>query len=455
MNENEKDWKNSSRRDLLRLASVASLSMGFAKAGPQQAAGQATPATGRTVSGMPFEKKDTVRLGFIGVGGRGNSLIDNFSEMPEVQVAALCDTVKDKVLNAQAKLERAGKQSHTPALYHSSDHAFEELVKRDDLDLVLVATPWTWHTPMALAAMKHGKHVAVEVPAARTIKECWQLVNTSEATRRHCIQLENCCYGYNELLVLNMVKAGMFGELTHGACAYNHDLRSILFSDEGEGLWRRFEHLNRNGNLYPTHGLGPVAHYMDINRGDRFDYLVSMSSLVASLPAYRKEHLAADDPRQKEVYHEGDLNSSLIRTVKGRVITLEHNTSSPQPYDRINLIAGTKGIFRDYPPRIYLDGSPKEEFGSIDPYKEKFEHPFWKETGELARTLGGHGGMDFVMAWRLVQAIREGKAPDIDVYDAAAWSAPGPLSEQSVAAGSAPMKFPDFTRGRWERTPPV
>jgi len=421
--------------------------MGLAQAAPEQAEHPA----GHSVAGMEFEKKDTVRVGLIGVGGRGNSLIDNFSAMPEVQITALCDTVKDKVLRAQAKLERAGKQKNSPALYHSSDHAFEDLVKRDDIDLVLVATPWPWHVPMALAAMKQGKHVAVEVPAARTIEECWQLVNTSESTRRHCIQLENCCYGYNELLVLNMVKAGLFGELTHGACAYNHDLRSVLFSDHGEGLWRRFEHMKHNGNLYPTHGLGPVAHYMDINRGDRFEYMVSMSSLVASLPAYQKDHLKPDDPRAKEVYKEGDLNVSLIHTAKGRVITLEHNTSSPQPYDRINLIAGTKGIFRDYPPRIYLDGSRQEEFGPIDPFKEKFEHPYWKETGELARTLGGHGGMDFVMAYRLVQAIRNGTAPDIDVYDAAAWSAPGPLSEASVAKGSMPMKFPDFTRGRWQR----
>ncbi len=437
---------DSTRRDWLRFASLAGVAASMADAEPQQPA-----PVGKTMSGVPFERKETVRLGVIGVGGRGDSLIDNFSAMPEVQVSALCDTVKDKVLKAQAKLERAGKQPHTPALYHSSDHAFEELVRRDDIDLVLVATPWIWHVPMALAAMEHGKHVAVEVPAARTLKECWDLVNTSERTRRHCIQLENCCYGYNELLVWNMAKAGLLGELTHGACAYNHDLRSILFANEGEGLWRRFEHLDRNGNLYPTHGLGPVAHYMDINRGDRFDYMVSMSSLVASLPAYRKEHIPADDPRQKEVYKCGDLNTSLIRTVKGRTITLEHNTSSPQPYDRINLIAGTKGIFRDYPARIYLDGSPREEFGPIDPFKEKYEHPFWKETGELARKLGGHGGMDFVMAYRLLQAIREGTVPEIDVYDAAAWSAPGPLSEQSVAQGSAPVKFPDFTRGGWQR----
>jgi len=434
---------DSSRRDLLRLASLATVSAGLVEAASPQA---------RSVAGMEFEKKDKVRLGVIGVGGRGNVLIDNFTAMKEVQVTALCDTVKDKVLEAQARIERQGNQPNSPALYHSSDHAFEDLVKRDDLDLVLVATPWNWHVPMALAAMKQGKHVAVEVPAARTIEECWQLVNMSESTRRHCIQLENCCYGYNELMVWNMVKAGLFGEITHGACAYNHDLRSILFSKEGEGQWRRFEHFKRNGNLYPTHGLGPVAHYMDIHRGDRFDYLVSMSSLVASLPAYQKEHLAADDPRRKETYQCGDLNVSLIRTVKGRVITLEHNTSSPQPYDRINLIAGTKGIFRDYPPRIYVDGHGKEQFGSIDPYKEKYEHTFWKENGVKARELGGHDGMDYIMAWRLVQAIRNGAAPDIDVYDAAAWSAPGPLSEASVARGSAPVKFPDFTRGRWQHS---
>ena len=430
----------SSRRDLLRFATVAAA--GLAEA-------QQRPA--KSVAGMPFVRKDSVRLGVIGTGGRGNSLIDNFGAVPGVSFAALCDVVKDKALKAQAKVERTGRQNYSPALYDANDHAFEDLVKREDVDLVVVATPWTWHVPMAIAAMKQNKHVAVEVPAARTIQECWDLVNTSEATQRHCMLLENCNYGYNELLVLNMVRAGMFGELTHGAAAYNHDLRAAQFSNEGEGLWRRFENLNRNGNLYPTHGLGPVANYMENNRGDRFEYLVSMSSRPLGLAAYRKDHVPAGDPRQKEIYKEGDLNISLIHTAKGRVITLEHNTSSPQPYDRINLIAGTKGIFRDYPPRIYFDGAPKAEFGSLDPYKPRFEHPWWKETAELARKRGGPSGMDFVMAYRLIQCIRQGTAPDMDVYDAAALSAPGPLSEQSVAHGSAPVPFPDFTRGRWQK----
>jgi hypothetical protein len=194
---------------------------------------------------------------------------------------------------------------------------------------------------------------------------------------------------------------------------------------------------------------------MDINRGDRFDTLVSMSSISAGLQQYRKDKLAAGDPRQKETYKEGDFNVSLIRTAKGRVIELEHNVSSPQPYDRINLIAGTKGIFRDYPARIYFDGDGKEAFGPLDPYKAKYEHPLWTRMGEIAKDLGGHGGMDFIMAYRMIECIKNGTVPDIDVYDAAAWSAPGPLSEASVANGSAPQKFPDFTRGKWQSRPPV
>jgi hypothetical protein len=436
---------NSSRRDLLKLAGLASLG----------ALARAQSTGGKSMADVPFQPKDSIRIGVIGTGGRGNSLVDNFSVVPGVQITALCDTVKDKVLKTQAKLDRAGKASQPIALFHSDDHAFEGLLKRDDIDLVVIATPWIWHVPMAVAGMKQGRHVAIEVPAARTMEECWEMVNTSEATQRHCIQLENCCYGYNEMMVLNMVRAGLFGELTHGGAAYNHDLRSILFSNEGEGLWRRAEHLNRDGNLYPTHGLGPVAHYMDVNRGDRFDTLVSMSSISAGLQEYRRQKLEAGDPRQKEVYKEGDFNVSLIRTVKGRVIELEHNVSSPQPYDRINLIAGTKGIFRDYPARVYIDGAPREAFESLDLYKEKYEPALWKRIGDMAKELGGHGGMDYVMAYRLAECMKLGLPPDIDVYDAAAWSAPIPLSEASVANGSAPQKFPDFTRGKWQTRKPV
>jgi hypothetical protein len=261
--------------------------------------------------------------------------------------------------------------------------------------------------------------------------------------------MENCNYGYNELLVLTMVRAGLFGDILHGGAAYNHDLRAILFEDRDEGLWRRHHHTQRNANLYPTHGLGPVALYMDIDRGDRFDYLVSMSTPEAGLTRWRSEHQATEMGKNGERYVTGDLSSSLIKTARGRTIRLEHDVSSPRPYSRINSVQGTRGVFEDYPPRIYLDGMrPAHQWSSIDGFKAEHEHPLWRALGTQART-GGHGGMDFVMAWRLVQCLREGLAPDMDVYDAAAWSAPGPLSEASVKAGSAPQAFPDFTRGGW------
>jgi hypothetical protein len=305
---------------------------------------------------------------------------------------------------------------------------------------------------MALSSMENGKHAAVEVPLAYTMEDLWKLVDTSEAKRRHCIMLEECCYGYTETLVLNMVRQGMLGNLLYGEAAYLHDLREEMFSSQGEGLWRRAFHTLSDGNLYPTHGLGPVANYMSINRGDRFDYMVSMSTPALGLDAYREAHTAKDDPKWKEKYITGDLNTSLIKTASGLTITLKHDTSNPRPYDRINMIGGTKGVFTDYPPRIYLDGQPGgEEWGSLDLYKKDYESPLWAKEGAMASASGGHGGMDYIMIYRLLQCIREGLAPDMDVYDGAAWSVPTPLSKTSLAQGSAPVKFPDFTRGLWKK----
>ena len=318
-------------------------------------------------------------------------------------------------------------------LYTQNDHAYEQLVARDDLELVIVATPWLWHVPMAVAAMQKGKHVAVEVPAATTLDDCWRLVNTSEATRRHCIMMENCCYGYNETLILRMVRAGQFGDLLYGEGAYLHDLREELFSTKGEGLWRRTVHTQRNGNLYPTHGLGPVANYMGINRGDRFDYLVSMSTPQRGLDVYRKAHLEKGDPRWSEHYVAGDMNTSLIKTANGLTITVKHDVSNPRPYDRINTIAGTKGIFTDYPPRIYFDGQKGEEaWTNLDAFKE-YEHPLWRQEGDTARKAGGHGGMDFIMLYRLLECMREGPRPG---YGCLRRCRPGPRLRRSVAPRS-------------------
>jgi hypothetical protein len=399
--------------------------------------------------GVPFARHARVRVGIIGVGLRGMSLLGDLLAVEGVQVNAVCDIVAAKVTAAQKKVQQAGQPE--PAGYSAGERDFESLCQRDDLDLVYIATPWHWHVPMAVAAMKHGKHAGVEVPAATTLKECWELVDTSERTRRHCIMLENCCYGYNELLVLNLVRAGRLGELTHGEAAYIHDLREILTEDANEGLWRRVPHTQRNANLYPTHGLGPVANYMGIQRGDRFDYLVSMSSPELGLSAYVRQKFPQGDPKRRERYVCGDMNTSLIKTARGRSIVLQHDVVSPRPYDRINLVSGTGGTFRDYPPRLFLDGQEGgHAWQTLDKFKPDYEHRLWKTAGESARKLGGHGGMDFIMTYRLVQCMREGLPPDMDVYDAAAWSAPGPLSETSVARGSTPQKFPDFTRGRWK-----
>ena len=406
----------------------------------------APAAANESMIGLKFEPRDLVRIGVVGLGGRGTSMLSNFLAIQHVQVNALCDVVKDKAVHAQEMVEKAGGKR--PAIYTNGDHDFENLCKRDDLDFIYIATPWDWHAPMALAAMNSGKHTGVEVPAVSTLEDCQKLVDASERTRRHCMIMENCCYGFNELLVLNMVRAALFGDLLHGEAAYIHDLRGELFEDKGEGLWRRDPHTTRNGNLYPTHGLGPVANYMGINRGDRFDYIVSMSSPQKGLEAYRTANVPQGNPKWREKYICGDMNTSLIKTVNGLTILLQHDVSNPRPYDRINLISGVKGVFRDYPERIYLDGQPGEEaFTGIDPYKEKYAHKLWKLEGEAAQGRG-HGGMDFIMLYRLVQCMREGLEPDMDVYDAASWSAPAPLSEKSVAQGSAPIKFPDFTRGR-------
>jgi hypothetical protein len=416
-------------------------------------AADAPKSANATMMGVPFEARERVRLGIIGVGGRGSSLLQDLLAIEKIEVKAICDLVPEKVARAQKAVTDAGQPQ--PAGFSKGELDFKNLTGLE-LDMVYIATPWNWHVPMALSAMKNGKHAAVEVPVCTTLQECWDIVDTSEATRKHCIILENCCYGANEMMVLGMVRDGLFGEITHGEAAYLHDLRSILTANEGEGLWRRFPHMKRNGNLYPTHGLGPVAHYMDIHRGDRFDYMVSVSSSEASLSAYVKANFPDGDPKRTEKYVCGDMNTSIIKTQKGRTILLQHDVVNPRPYSRINSISGTKGIFADYPPRIFFDstkqsdGSNKEDWQTLEAFHDKYEHPLWKTTGEMARKMGGHGGMDYVMNFRLMDCVKRGLVPDINVYDAAAWSAPTPLSEASVAQNGAPQKFPDFTRGKWE-----
>jgi hypothetical protein len=308
--------------------------------------------------------------------------------------------------------------------------------------------------PICVAAMEAGKHAATEVPAATTLEECWQLVDTAEKTRRHCVMMENCCYDRPEMLCLNLVKRGLLGEILHAEAGYLHDLRGVKFSNEGEGLWRLAHSLKRNANLYPTHGLGPVAQCRDVNRGDRLATLVSMSSPSRGLQLYAAKTFGPADPRAKQPYALGDVIVSLIQTALGKVITLYHDTNLPRPYSRIHIVQGTQGIFEKYPSRVYIEGrSPEDTWEELTAYQE-FDHPLWQTEGERARGAG-HGGMDYLEDYRLIKALREGRPLDMDVYDAAAWSAVTPLSEQSVAGMGRAVDFPDFMRGRWKAPRPL
>jgi hypothetical protein len=407
------------------------------------------------VPGAQSNPIETVRVGLIGLGARGSFHLKLLLLLEGVEVKAMGDVHAPSAEESAAYCVQQGRSR--PDLYVRGDRDYQRMLEREDLDLVLIATPWRWHTPMAVDAMKAGKHAFIEVPAAVTLDECWELVETQESTGRHCMMLENVCYGREELMVLNMCRQGVFGELTHGEAAYIHDLREQMHDVErGTGSWRTPEQTVRNGNLYPTHGLGPIAQYMGINRGDRFDYLVSMSSAPIGRALYAKEHFPQDHPRNQVKYVCGDINSSLIRTERGRTILLQWDETTPRPYSRLNLIQGTRGIFAGYPDRIAIEGrGPTHDWQELEAYRREFEHPLWKQVGGDAESAGGHGGMDFVMLFRIVYCLRNGLPMDQDVYDAASWSAISPLSEKSVANRSLPVDIPDFTRGRYRAKLPL
>jgi len=406
----------------------------------------------KSAFGLKHPPLGKVRVGIIGIGGRGSALLGNLLDIDNVEIKAVCDVIAARVDAARRRVKDKGQPE--PAGFSKNETDFENLCKRGDMDLVYIATPWEWHVPMALAAMTRGKHAAVEVPAAVTLDECWQLVDAAEQTRRHCMMLENCCYGEIEMLVLGMVRQGVLGELTHGEAGYLHNLADFLISQESAAVWRRRYLALMNGNLYPTHGLGPIAQYMGIHGGDRFDRLVSMSSPERSLSLLR-DKLPADDPRRRERFMCGDMNTTLVKTALGRTIVLQFDITTPRPYSRINMICGTEGTFCDYPPRLHLKGKADAWETDLTPYFQRYGHPLWKQLKEKALKSGGHGGMDYLMNWRLVQCLLTGTELDMTVYDAAAWSSVFPLSVASVSQGSAPVAFPDFTRGAWKNRPPI
>ncbi|HEY7686626.1 MAG TPA: Gfo/Idh/MocA family oxidoreductase [Gemmatimonadales bacterium] len=438
---------DTSRREFLQAATV----LGLGATLTRDLSGQQPATQGPALFAAP--PMERVRIGFVGVGGQGSVHVDNLLKIEGVELRAICDVVEWKVARAQDAVVAADQPR--PAGYARGPRDFERMCAEQDLDLVFTATPWEWHVPVMLAAMRHGKHAVTEVPAAMTVDDCWQIVEAAEKLKKHCVMMENCCYDRREMLALHLVRKGILGELLHGECGYLHDLRATKFAKEGEGLWRRAWSQQADGNLYPTHGLGPIAQCMDVNRGNRFDFLVSMSSNHRGLEQYAAEHFADADPRRRESYKLGDVNITLIRTLKGQTIFLSHNTNNPRPYSRLNLLQGTKGIIQGWPDRIHIEGrSPEHAWEPLTRYYDEFEHPLWK-SARVQGATAGHGGMDFLEDWRLIQCLRAGLPTDQTVYDAAAWSAIVELTMRSVAARGRPQDVPDFTRGKWQTIPPL
>lgn len=402
-------------------------------------------------------KLETVRIGFIGLGNRGPVHSTQTSRLEGVQIKAMCDLRPEKAAAAKKQVQLMG---HNPDLYSGTQDAWKKVCDRDDIDVIYISTHWALHTPIALYAMNHGKHVFIEVPAATTLEECWQLVETSERTRKHCMMLENACYLFWDLLILNMVRQGFFGDIIHTEGAYIHDLLDYNFDKNNLwNLWRLKENSKRNGNLYPTHGLGPICQVMNINRGDKMEYLVSLSSNDFMM-GKRAIEMAAKDDSYKQFLNKtwrGNMNTTCIRTNKGKSIMLQHDVSSPRVKTLINLVSGTKGVAMEYPlpGKIATSHAGWLNENQIAELKEKYQPPIIKKIGEMAKQIGGHGGIDFLMNWHIIDSLRNGLPISQDVYDAALWSSISPLSEWSVKNRSNSIDVPDFTAGSWKKNAPL
>ncbi|ULQ52110.1 Gfo/Idh/MocA family protein [Flavihumibacter fluvii] len=415
-----------------------------------------SPVQSFNMSGYAAPKLDVVRVGIVGIGNRGFDAVTRMNKIDGVEIKALCDLRPERVKMANDLVTQSG---HQPALYHTDPEAWKKMCSRDDLDLVYILTPWSLHTPMAVFSMNHNKHVCVEVPAGKTLEELWLLVQTSEKTRKHCMMVENCCYDFFELTTLNMARSGFFGEVTHCEGAYIHNLTEYVFSKEHfYQMWELKEMSSRKGNLYPTHGLGPLCQVLNINRGDKMDYLVSLSNNDFIMGPMAKELAAKDSfyaPYANKQFN-GTMSTTTIKTYKGKSIVVQFDVSSPRPYTRIQLVSGTKGIALKYPePSRFATGHEWLGEAETKLLMEKYTPAIVKKIGESARQVGGHGGMDFLMDWRTIDCLRNGLPLDQDVYDAALWSAISPLSAWSIANRSTSITVPDFTRGAFLKNKPI
>lgn len=408
-----------------------------------------------------------IRVGFIGVGSRGTGAVNRIAQIPGVDIVAICDKDPERVQANLKHLKDINYPGFDKIRSYIGPEAYKDLCDFGDCDVVYCATPWALHQPVALRGLLGGKISLVEVTAALTTDECWELVEASEKYRLPCMQLENCVYGEIELLEVNLARLGMFGEIVHAEGAYIHDLREIIPSSgklNREAKWRYGENMLHKGNRYPTHGLVPLCQTMGINRGDRMDYLVSLENGPKNVnyEVFKRECLDASDPRKNDPPAEmGDMNTTLIKTVMGKSIMVQHDVSSPRPYSRINLISGTRGIVRDFPFQCAFEDKCFDQKAhkwfspeKANEIRSKYMHPMWRDLSNVAQKVGGHGGMDFIMDLRWAYCLQNGLPLDMDVYDLAATSCICELTEVSVRNGSKPVSIPDFTRGNWRNVKP-
>ena len=425
------------------------------------------PAGQRHVLGLTAPKMEKVRVAFVGLGMRGPGAVERFTHIPGVQIVALCDYEEARAENCQKYLRAAGLP---PADVYSGADGYKEVCKRDDVDLVYIATDWAHHFPVAKCALENGKHTAIEVPSAMNLEQCWELIDLSEKNRLHCMILENCCYDWFEMDALNMAQNGVFGEIIRAQGAYIHNLDdfwSYYWSNpenDPEKLgWRMKYNMENRGDVYATHGLGPVAQALDIHRGDRMTTLVAMDTDSF----HGKEYVEKKTGKPCENYRNGDHTTTLIRTAKGKVIEIQHNVMTPQPYNRLYQLTGTRGFINKYPtPGIAVDAKQLKDAGhrpqvdnlnahgfmpaaEMNALREQFRHPVLKQFGQKAQTVGGHGGMDYIMDARLVYCLQNGLPLDMDVYDLAEWCSLAELGTLSMDNNCAAVAFPDFTRGHW------
>ncbi|MEL7220212.1 MAG: Gfo/Idh/MocA family oxidoreductase [Bacteroidota bacterium] len=461
--------KNQSRRHFIKKASLSAAAITAGSLLPHEtnAASRNRPLESQYMGGFSAPKIPNVRAAFIGVGNRGGDHLQFVAALPGTEVVAISDLYEDHVKKWEEVANGIGKgdRHQNISLYYGDENKWRLMLEEVKPNVVFIATNWANHAPMVIAAMEQGAHAFVEVPMAVTLEEMWNIVDTSERTQKHCMMMENVNYSRDELMFLNMCRQGVVGELLHAEAAYIHELRWQMEDlERGTGFWRTHHYAKRNGNLYPTHGLGPVAQYMNLaRRDDNFNSIVSFSTPALGRSLYARENYAADHKWNQLDYKGGDLNTSIIKTTLGRTIMIQWDETSPRPYSRHNLIQGTKGTLAGFPTRVALDGGVEGLTDShhrwvqgeqLEALYEKYDHPLYKRLNQATQN-SGHGGMDGMMVYRIIECLQQGLPLDQNVYEGCLWSAVAPLSERSVAQGGTPQIFPDFTRGDWKNTPPL